>query len=151
LNDVFSRLKRGDKMIKIKSIKPKDQLILEVEFNNGVIKNYDFKKKMEEYPPFKEFLADPSLFKQAKIDAGGVGVSWNEDVDIAEWELWNGGELLKNGEKEVNINFNKNGQGRTGIKVTLPLNWIQSMGITEEKNEAKISFDGKKITLEKII
>lgn len=136
-------------MIKVKNITPKDNFVLEVEFNNGIIKNYDFKEKMEDYPPFEEFLNDPSLFKQAKIDPGGVGVSWNENVDIAEWELWNGGKLSKESEKEVNINFNKNGQGRTGIKVTLPLNWIQSMGITEEKNEAKLSFDGKRISIEK--
>lgn len=138
-------------MIKIKNIIPKDDLVLEVEFNNGVVKEYHFKDKIELYPPFKQFIREPLLFNEAKIDGGGVGVSWNEEVDISEWELWTNGKLIEETNKEININFNKNGQGRIGTKVTLPLNWIQSMGISEEDNKAKISFDGKKITLEKRI
>lgn len=138
-------------MIKIKNIVIKENLKLEVEFNNGIIKEYDFKDKLELYPPFKRFLSEPLLFKEAKIDGGGIGVSWNEEVDISEWELWTNGKLIEEGNKDININFNKNGQGRIGTKVTLPLNWIQSMGITEDDNQAKISFDGEKITIEKRI
>ena len=73
---------------KIKSIKvsSEDYSII-VLFDNGVKKNIDFKGKINEelYSDLKNKL----LFEQAKVDAGGYGISWNDDIDISEYELWN--------------------------------------------------------------
>ena len=29
------------------------------------------------------------------MDNGGYGVSWNDDIDISEYELWNMGKIIK--------------------------------------------------------
>ena len=36
------------------------------------------------------------LFEQAQVDNGGYGVSWNEDIDISEYELWDMGKTISN-------------------------------------------------------
>ena len=28
------------------------------------------------------------------MDIGGYGVSWNEDIDISEYELWDSGKII---------------------------------------------------------
>ena len=73
---------------KIKSIKvsSEDYSII-VLFDNGVNKNIDFKGKINE--EFYSDLKNKLLFEQAKVDAGGYGISWNDDIDISEYELWN--------------------------------------------------------------
>ena len=35
--------------------------------------------------PSKDWVAS----EIAKVDAGGYGISWNDDIDISEYELWN--------------------------------------------------------------
>jgi hypothetical protein len=60
-----------------------------ITFSNGIIKEYDCA------PLFKrpEFflLKDEGFFKSVKIDCGGYGISWNDNVDISEYELWTNG------------------------------------------------------------
>ncbi len=78
---------------KIKEIKiDSQQYILIVLFDNGVVKEIDFKQKLQE--EFYSDLNNRLLFKQAKVDVGGYGVTWNEDIDISEYELWNIGKVL---------------------------------------------------------
>lgn len=78
----------NNKIVKIK-IFP-DTFNILVLFDNGITKNIDFKKKLDEelYRDLKNKL----LFQQTRIDAGGYGLSWNDDIDISEFELWNIGE-----------------------------------------------------------
>lgn len=78
----------SNKIIKIK-IFP-DTFNILVLFDNGITKNIDFKKKLNE--EFYRDLKNKLLFQQARIDAGGYGLSWNDDIDISEFELWNIGE-----------------------------------------------------------
>lgn len=133
--------------IKIKEVKTLDDLKLEVLFNNGVRKLYDVKKAMDYYEPFREFEYNPYLFKNAVVDCGGCAVSWNNEIDVTECELWEMGELLQASEKVSNIHFNKNGQGRIGTKITLPLSWVEAMGLSEKNKEAQLIFDGQKISI----
>lgn len=59
-------------------------------FDNGVTKKVDFTYKLED--EFYENLNNKVLFQQAQVDIGGYGISWNDDIDISEYELWNLGE-----------------------------------------------------------
>jgi pimeloyl-ACP methyl ester carboxylesterase len=33
-------------------------------------------------------LANRWFFRAVKVDQGGYGISWNDDIDLAEAELW---------------------------------------------------------------
>ena len=68
------------------------QYILIVLFDNGVVKEVDFKEKLQD--DFYNDLNNKILFEQAQVDSGGYGVSWNDDIDISEYELWNSGKII---------------------------------------------------------
>lgn len=74
----------------IKNIQTKDDLILEVEFENGVIKIYDCNILLNEFDWYVD-LKNNGLFHRAYIDCGGHGIAWNEDIDISEQEIWDNG------------------------------------------------------------
>ncbi|MBE6088958.1 MAG: DUF2442 domain-containing protein [Clostridium beijerinckii] len=81
---------------KIKKIKiDSQQYILIVLFDNGILKEIDFKEKLQD--DFYSDLKNKMLFEQAQVDIGGYGVSWNEEIDISEYELWNIGKVISNG------------------------------------------------------
>ena len=67
---------------KIKNVKALDNLILEIIFENEEIKYYDIKKLISEHKEF-EILNDKTLFELVKVDVGGYGISWNDDLDIS--------------------------------------------------------------------
>ncbi|ABY93758.1 DUF2442 domain-containing protein [Thermoanaerobacter brockii subsp. lactiethylicus] len=84
-------------MYKVVSVKPTDDYKLLVTFDNGIVKEYDMKPKLNEWQ--FELLKSKAFFKAVKVDPGGYGVSWNSEMDLSEYELW------KNG-KEVNHSLN---------------------------------------------
>ena len=65
-----------------KSVTPLADYVLSVHFIDGSEKLYDMKQLFDEYPIFKTFEMIPGLFQSAKVDTGGCGIVWNEDVDI---------------------------------------------------------------------
>lgn len=72
------------KILSVQSLEDKKLL---VKFVNGIEKIYDCKPLMEKFEPFKP-LENEVFFKQVKADAGGYGISWNDKVDLSEYELW---------------------------------------------------------------
>lgn len=73
---------------KIKNIKvDSENYTISVLFDNGVTKKIDFKEKLKE--DFYIDLKNKLLFEQVKVDVGGYGISWNDHIDISEYELWN--------------------------------------------------------------
>lgn len=76
--------------VKVTNVIPKKDMNLMVRFENGVTKMYDTKQLLEQFP-FYSKLKDEAFFKLVKIDCGGCAVCWDEDIDISEVELWEGG------------------------------------------------------------
>ena len=75
---------------KIVKIQPNaEKYILIVQFNNGITKEIDLSQKANE--EFYIDIKNKDLFEQVRIDAGGYGISWNDDIDMSEFELWNTG------------------------------------------------------------
>ena len=72
---------------KILSVQPLEDKKLLVKFVNGVEKIYDCRPLMEKFEPFK-VLENEVFFKQVKADDGGYGISWDDKVDLSEYELW---------------------------------------------------------------
>lgn len=78
---------------KIKKVLPKENLIIEVEFEDKTRKIYNLKKVINKWAIF-ENLKDEELFKKVKVDVGGYGISWNEDIDLSCEEIWQNGEKI---------------------------------------------------------
>lgn len=80
---------------KIANVKPLVGKLLWVEFRDGSESVYNAEGLVSEYEPFRELLNDRAMFSSVKVDAGGYGVSWNDDLDLSAEELWNNGVRLK--------------------------------------------------------
>jgi hypothetical protein len=71
---------------RVESVKPLEDRRLLVKFVNGVEKIYDCNQLL--HLEMFQFLKNEAFFKSVKVDAGGYGVSWNDNVDLSEYELW---------------------------------------------------------------
>jgi hypothetical protein len=75
---------------KIKRVETRAGKRILVEFANGVYKIYDCTPLLqsEVFRP----LQDEAVFRCARADAQGYGVVWNDDIDLAESEIWINGQ-----------------------------------------------------------
>ena len=74
---------------KVVSIDIVDQYILNIRFSNDVVKLFDVGKLLSDSR--FEALKNKALFYNVQVDAGGYGISWNDDIDLSEYELWTKG------------------------------------------------------------
>ena len=74
---------------KIESVQALDNKKLLVKFVNAVEKIYDCTPLLNR--EMFEVLKNDAFFKSVKVDSGGYGISWNDDVDLSEYELWTNG------------------------------------------------------------
>jgi len=74
---------------RIKSVRPLEGRRLLVTFANGVQKIYDCQGLLN-LDRF-QLLKHEAFFKAVTVDPGGYGVSWNDEMDLSEYELWNNG------------------------------------------------------------
>lgn len=51
--------------------------------------------------------------------------------------------------KKTNVSFSSNANGYVTPRVVFPGKWAKEMGITPKEREAVLSFDGKRIIIEK--
>ncbi len=73
--------------LKILTAQPAADKKLIVKFSNGVEKVYDCNPLIEKYDTFT-VLENEVFFQRVKVDAGGYGISWDDKVDLSEYELW---------------------------------------------------------------
>ncbi len=76
---------------RVKSVEPLDNFILLINFENGSKKYYDVKTLFNKFSAFKDLLNISGLFNQVKVDIGGYGILWNDNIDLSCNELWNNG------------------------------------------------------------
>jgi hypothetical protein len=76
---------------KVKKVTPLDNYWLKVEFLGGTVKTYDINPLFSRWPAFSSLKSIPGLYGQVKVDTGGYGISWNDEVDLAASELWEHG------------------------------------------------------------
>lgn len=73
---------------RIKSVTPLDGHILLTVFQDGTEKKYDMRNVYSTFPPFEIFETNSELFNQVKVDFGGLGVSWNDELDFNSEDIW---------------------------------------------------------------
>lgn len=71
---------------KVKRVEPLPDKRLRVTFDNGIDKVYDCTPPLK-YPVFQG-LKDEPFFLAVHADLHGYGLLWDDEVDLAESELW---------------------------------------------------------------
>jgi hypothetical protein len=79
---------------RIDSVQSVGHTRLLIRFRNGEQRIYDCGPLLSR-PQFR-LLMDPVFFRAVHVDAGGYGISWNDDIDLSEYELWTNGKLVAN-------------------------------------------------------
>lgn len=78
----------------IKDVIPLENLVIRVLFNNGISKKYDLKPLIQKFETFNK-LKQPEIFNNIKVDIGGYGIVWNEELDLSSEEIWKNGETIE--------------------------------------------------------
>lgn len=80
---------------KIKAVTALPNYHLSVQFSQGVTKDYDVNPLFKKWKAFRELKTDKELFKNVRVDVGGYGVIWNDDLDLSCEELYANGKVIK--------------------------------------------------------
>ena len=76
---------------RIISVKPMDNMMLSVVFQNGIEKTYDISSLYDVFPQFRVLEKEKYLFEEVQVDVGGYGISWNDELDIDANSIWEEG------------------------------------------------------------
>lgn len=76
--------------MKISKVTPLENYILHVVFDNQVAKIYDVKPLFDKWQVFND-LKKNNLFTVVRVDSGGHGIVWNDDIDLSKYEIWENG------------------------------------------------------------
>lgn len=97
---------------RINRAKAIDDITLVVEFDNQEVKKYDI-SRLWDIPMFFP-LRQPAFFRNFKVEQGGYGIVWNEDIDVSEYELWKNGVTVA--DREELLNFLEENSGTKLLK-----------------------------------
>ena len=73
----------------------------EVTFIDGKVFKYDISELFDKYPQLRE-LENRELFISGKLDVGGYGVIWNDDLDLSIETVYENGTFVRT--ERVNAN-----------------------------------------------
>ncbi|MBR5647089.1 MAG: DUF2442 domain-containing protein [Treponema sp.] len=76
---------------KVSSVVPMQNYYLLVHFQDGEEKKYNVSSLFDKWDSFKTLADVKGLFEQVRVDAGGYGISWNDDIDLSCNELYYNG------------------------------------------------------------
>lgn len=65
-----------------------------IQFAEGTSKAYDVQLLFDRWPVFRVFQSDFELFSRVRVDVGGHGVIWNDDLDLSCNELFERGKTI---------------------------------------------------------
>ncbi len=78
---------------KVKEVNIMKYYILQITFQDGSEKYYDVSKLFQKWDIFQNLKTVVGLFEQVKVDKGGYGISWNDEIDLSCDELWENGYI----------------------------------------------------------
>ncbi|MDR0313130.1 MAG: DUF2442 domain-containing protein [Treponema sp.] len=78
---------------RVMEVTPQKNYVLLVRFTDGNERQYDVKPLFKEIAAFEPLLYIHGLFEQVKVDTGGFGISWNDNIDLSCNELYTGGSM----------------------------------------------------------
>lgn len=77
---------------RIKTASTLDDHTLMVVFENNDKRKYDIQPLLSK--TMFEPLNNPAFFKAFNIENGGYAITWNENTDLSEHELWSHGQPM---------------------------------------------------------
>ena len=80
---------------KVKAVNALPDYRLSVQFAEGVTKIYDVKPLFSVWNSFKALQKYYELFRSVRVDQGGYGIVWNDELDLSCEELFENGETVK--------------------------------------------------------
>ncbi len=86
---------------KIKKINFLPDFIIKAEFISGVQKLYDMKPLFEKNEVLKPLKDIPGLFAKGRVDCGGYGIAWTDDIDIDSGEIWYNGKCILKTDEDI--------------------------------------------------
>ena len=78
---------------RVKEVNIIKDYILQITFEDGSNKYYDVSKLFQKWEIFLDLKTVVGLFEQVKVDKGGYGISWNDEIDLSCDELWENGYM----------------------------------------------------------
>lgn len=73
---------------KITSAAPLPGFRLLAHFSNGQAREYDLTALFSRFPDLRALQTTAGLMEQLRVDPGGYGVSWNDDLDLSADEIF---------------------------------------------------------------
>lgn len=67
---------------KIRELKPLDNYILHVRFDDGKVVLYDVNEVIKSISPFEDLKSIYGLFNQIQLDESRTCVYWNDKIDL---------------------------------------------------------------------
>lgn len=78
---------------KIVSVKPSGELTFDAFFQGGECRRYDVRPLFDRWPAFRALRDVPGLFALVRVEAGGYGVAWNDNLDLESEDIWEFGTV----------------------------------------------------------
>ena len=80
----------------------KKDVTIEVTFQDGTVVRYDMSRLFSKYPQLEELRRDRNLFLNGRLDPGGYGIIWNDELDIDATSIYESGEVIGHVETTIN-------------------------------------------------
>lgn len=77
---------------RIKSVKPMDDFMLQVVFDDGKDVLYNVEDDIDTIPSYQDLKTIPGLFNQVQLDPSRTCVFWNDMIDLASDTIYEYGE-----------------------------------------------------------
>ncbi len=79
---------------RIASLKPISDLLLQVEFDDGITVLYDVKEDLG-LPGYQALQSEPGLFESVQLDPSRTCVYWTEDIDLPSDTIYEYGKNIR--------------------------------------------------------
>jgi hypothetical protein len=79
---------------RIASLKPISDLLLQVEFDDGITVLYDVKEDLG-LPVYQALQSEPGLFESVQLDPSRTCVYWTEDIDLPSDTIYEYGKNIR--------------------------------------------------------
>ena len=80
---------------RIKVLKPLDDYLLRVSFDDGKTVIYDVKDDINDIPSYRDLINIKGLFDSAHLDESRTVVSWTENIDLPSDAIYEYGKTAQ--------------------------------------------------------